>query len=151
MLSQALDEIAALRRSADSMPLRQPVAAIQQSSRFGFRMDPFLGRPAFHAGLDFVAEAGSEVRATAPGVVTAAGANGGYGLMVEIEHADDLSSRYAHLSAIFVPPGAKVHAGTLVGLVGSTGRSTGPHLHYELLRDGQAVNPSPFLAAGRAL
>ncbi len=151
LLNRLLDDIANLRRSAAAMPLAAPVAARSISSRFGYRMDPFLNRPALHAGLDFVAPAGTEVRATAPGLVVSAGVNGGYGQMVEIRHADGVSTRYAHLSAILVQKGIHVSAGTPIGRVGSTGRSTGPHLHYETRRNGEPVNPALYLAAGRAL
>lgn len=151
LLSRTLDEIASMRRSAAVLPLRPPVAARSVSSRFGYRMDPFLARPALHAGIDFVAPEGTEVRATAPGVVVAAGENGGYGLMVDVRHEGGLVTRYAHLSAILSEEGRRVKAGTPIGRVGSTGRSTGPHLHYETRRDGEPVNPANFLAAGRAL
>ena len=151
MLSRMLDEIASLRRSAQDLPLAAPVIGARISSRFGYRDDPFLHRPAMHAGLDFIAPEGTAVRATATGVVVSAGWNGGYGQMVEIEHAGGMSTRYAHLSAINVRPGMRVADGDLIGRVGSTGRSTGPHLHYETRRGGEAVNPSLYLAAGRAL
>ncbi len=151
LLNRTLDEIAELRRSAAAMPLRVPVSAKSISSRFGYRNDPFLNRPALHAGLDFVAPAGTEVRATGPGVVVSAGPNGGYGNLVEIRHGGGMSTRYAHLSAILVEAGERVAAGTPIGRVGSTGRSTGPHLHYETRRGGEPVNPALYLAAGRAL
>jgi murein DD-endopeptidase MepM/ murein hydrolase activator NlpD len=150
-LGRRLDEIASLRRSAEMMPVHAPVRAGRVSSGFGYRDDPFLHRPALHAGLDFAAAAGTEVRATAPGVVAAAGWNGAYGQMVEIRHAGGMSTRYGHLSAILVEEGAQVSAGTPIGRVESTGRSTGPHLHYETRRNGEAVNPAIYLAAGRAL
>jgi murein DD-endopeptidase MepM/ murein hydrolase activator NlpD len=151
LLNRLLDDIANLRRSAAAMPLAAPVAARSISSRFGYRMDPFLNRPALHAGLDFVAPAGTEVRATAPGLVVSAGAKGGYGQMVEIRHEDGVNTRYAHLSAILVEKGTRVSSGTPIGRVGSTGRSTGPHLHYETRRNGEPINPALYLAAGRAL
>jgi len=151
LLSRTLDDIGALRRSAAALPLRPPVAAKSVSSRFGYRMDPFLNRPALHAGIDFVAAAGTEVRATAPGVVIAAGSNGGYGLTVDIRHEGGIVTRYAHLSALLVQEGQRVKAGAPIARVGSTGRSTGPHLHYETRRNGEPVNPAVFLAAGRAL
>jgi hypothetical protein len=150
-LGRRLDEIATLRRSAEMMPLRAPVRSGRVSSGFGYRDDPFLHRPALHAGLDFAAAAGTEVRATAPGTVVSAGWNGGYGQMVEIRHAGGMSTRYGHLSAILVREGAQISAGTPIGRVGSTGRSTGPHLHYETRRNGEAVNPAIYLAAGRTL
>lgn len=151
MLSRTLDEIADLRRSAEAMPLAMPLAGGRISSRFGNREDPFLNRPALHAGLDFAAASGANVQATAAGVVVSAGWSGGYGLMVELRHAGGLSTRYAHLSQILVEPGDRVSTGTPIGRVGSTGRSTGPHLHYEARRDGEALNPAVYLAAGQAL
>lgn len=151
MLNRSLDELSALRLAAAAMPLRAPLQARRISSRFGYRMDPFLRRPALHAGLDLVATTGTEVRATAAGTVVAAGWSGGYGQMVEIRHAGGVSTRYAHLSAILVDSGMRVSAGMPIGRVGSTGRSTGPHLHYETRRDGEPVNPTPFLQAGKAL
>jgi murein DD-endopeptidase MepM/ murein hydrolase activator NlpD len=151
MLDRTLDDIEALRKGAEAMPLVAPVAAERISSRFGFRRDPFLHRPAFHAGLDFVAPAGTEVRATAPGTVVSAGWDSGYGNLVEIRHAGGVSTRYGHLSKILVSEGEEIAAGTPVGRVGSTGRSTGPHLHYETRREGKAVNPVTFLSVAQAL
>jgi murein DD-endopeptidase MepM/ murein hydrolase activator NlpD len=151
VLNQSLDEIAALRRAAEAMPLLVPVDARRISSRFGYRVDPFLNRPALHAGIDFVAGVGTEVHATAAGIIVSAGWHGGYGQMVEIRHADGVSTRYGHLSEILVSAGEQVLAGTLIGTVGATGRSTGPHLHYETRRDGEPVDPALFIAAGRAL
>jgi murein DD-endopeptidase MepM/ murein hydrolase activator NlpD len=151
LLERTLDEIRALRRDASAMPVRAPVAARYISSGFGNRVDPFLKRPAFHSGLDLVAERGTEVRATAAGTVVSAGPADGYGNMVEIRHAGGVATRYGHMSAIFVAPGTDVVAGTPIGQVGSTGRSTGPHLHYETRRNGTPTDPKLFLAAGRAL
>ncbi len=151
LLRRTLDGIESLRQSAKAMPLGAPVKALYFSSGFGNRIDPFLKRPAFHAGLDMVAEEGTIVRATAAGTVVSAGWSGGYGEMVEIKHADGVSTRYGHLSEILVSPGMHVDAGTAIGRVGSTGRSTGPHLHYETRRDGRPVDPALYLAAGRAL
>jgi murein DD-endopeptidase MepM/ murein hydrolase activator NlpD len=151
LLKKTLDGIEELRRGAAALPVRVPVKAQYLSSRFGYRLDPFLKRPAFHAGLDFVASAGSTVHATAAGTVVFAGVNGGYGEMVEIAHADGVSTRYCHLARALVSKGARVDAGTPIGLVGSTGRSTGPHLHYETRRGGEAIDPALYLAAGKAL
>lgn len=151
ILNRTLDDIQSLRQAASVIPLGVPVAARHISSGFGFRVDPFLKRPAFHAGLDFVASAGTTVRATAPGTVSFAGWNGGYGQMIEIEHTVGLTTRYGHLSKILVSVGDVVAEGTPIGRVGSTGRSTGPHVHYETRRDGEAVNPATYLAAGRLL
>jgi murein DD-endopeptidase MepM/ murein hydrolase activator NlpD len=151
LLGRDLAELAALRRTAAALPLGMPVRASAVSSGFGYRDDPFLGRRALHAGLDFVAATGTEVRATAPGVVVSAGWSGGYGKMIEIRHANGVSTRYGHLSAVLVQRGENIGAGTAIGRVGSTGRSTGPHLHYETRRDGAPVDPAIYLAAGKAL
>ncbi|MGH6924232.1 MAG: M23 family metallopeptidase [Propylenella sp.] len=151
MVDRLLDDVRMLRRSAAALPLKPPLAALRISSRYGYRLDPFLKRNAFHAGLDLAAPAGTEVRATAPGFVVEAGWGDGYGIMVEIRHAGGVSTRYGHLSARLVSAGDRVEAGTPIGRVGTTGRSTGPHLHYETRRDGEAVNPAVFFAAGRAL
>ena len=141
-----------LRRALPTTPLRKPLAGeLQLTSTFGYRTDPFFGRPALHSGVDLRDDYGTPVRATAAGVVTIAGPNGGYGNMVEIDHGDGMATRYAHLSAIGVTPGQQVPPGGVVGRVGSTGRSTGPHLHYEVRIDGEAVDPSRFLKAASAL
>jgi murein DD-endopeptidase MepM/ murein hydrolase activator NlpD len=110
-------------------------------------MDPFLRSPAMHTGIDFRASYGDPVRATAAGTVVSAGWSGGYGKMVEIDHGNGLITRYGHLSAIDVEEGQSIRTGQTVGRVGSTGRSTGPHLHYETRVDGEAVDPQKFLRA----
>ncbi len=134
------------------VPLRQPlVGQLEMTSPFGVRIDPFLGRPEMHTGMDFRANVGDPVHATAAGKIAIAGRDGGYGNMVEINHGNGLASRYAHLSEIDVAVGQPVRAGEVIGRVGSTGRSTGPHLHYETRVNGQAVNPEKFLAAGEKL
>jgi murein DD-endopeptidase MepM/ murein hydrolase activator NlpD len=115
------------------------------------RIDPFTRGPAMHTGLDFRAERGAEVRATGPGRVTAAEYSGGYGRMVEVDHGNGVATRYAHLSAIGVAPGETVAAGAILGRVGSSGRSTGPHLHYEVRIDGEPIDPQRFLRAGARL
>jgi murein DD-endopeptidase MepM/ murein hydrolase activator NlpD len=138
-----------LRRILASAPLGRPVSAsAEQSSGFGSRIDPFLGRAAPHTGVDFRDAPGAPVFATAPGKVVAAGSNGGYGLMVEIDHGNGITTRYAHLSTIIVQEGQSVPAKKVIGRVGSTGRSTGPHLHYEVRIDDDAVDPARFLRAG---
>ena len=104
-----------------------------------------------HTGLDFRGDTGDPVRATANGTVTVAGWNGGYGKMVEVDHGNGLATRYGHLSAIEAQVGQTVKIGQIVGRVGSTGRSTGPHLHYETRVDGEAVDPQKFLRAGSRL
>ncbi len=138
-----------LARTLLDVPVRKPVTGeIDMSSGFGMRMDPFLRSPAVHTGLDMRGDTGDPVRATANGTVTSAGHNGGYGKMVEIQHRNGLSTRYAHLSAIDVKVGQPVKIGQIIGKIGSTGRSTGPHLHYETRVDGEAVDPQKYLRAG---
>ena len=121
------------------------------SSTFGARLDPFTRGYAMHTGLDLRAETGEPAYATAAGRVTVADYNGGHGNMVEIDHGHGLATRYAHLSAYAVTPGQWVAAGALVGRVGSTGRSTGSHLHYETRIDGEPVDPQRFLRLADAL
>ncbi|SJZ57090.1 M23 family metallopeptidase [Consotaella salsifontis] len=150
-LDSALDELEALKLMTNRIPLRTPVAFTYVSSPFGVRGDPFLGRKAMHEGIDFVAPSGTEVKAAAHGKVVHAGPTSGYGNMIEIDHGDGFSTRYAHLSSISVSVGEDVEAGDSIGAVGSTGRSTGPHLHYEVRDNGRAVNPNRFLAAGRQI
>ncbi len=121
------------------------------SSPFGVRTDPFLGRPAMHTGIDLRGDIGEPVHATANGKVTIAGWEGGYGKMVEIDHGNGLATRYGHLSEIDVKVGQIVRIGQVIGKIGSTGRSTGPHLHYETRVDGEPVDPQKFLRAGLRL
>jgi murein DD-endopeptidase MepM/ murein hydrolase activator NlpD len=138
-----------LNRTLTLVPYRKPVIGeVEFTSGFGVRSDPFLGRPAMHTGLDFRAASGDPVRATANGKVVSSGWAGGYGRMVEIDHGNGLSTRYGHLSEIHVKVGDSIKIGQVVGAVGSTGRSTGPHLHYETRIDGDAVDPQKFLRAG---
>lgn len=143
--------IARLTHAVRGLPLERPLQGGDLSSNFGTRIDPFFGRPAFHAGVDLRDEAGSPVKATAQGKVVTAGWAGGYGNMVEIEHANGISTRYGHLSAITVNEGQSVQRGSIIGRVGSTGRSTGPHLHYEVRIDGDPTDPMRFLRAGAKL
>jgi murein DD-endopeptidase MepM/ murein hydrolase activator NlpD len=138
-----------INRTLALVPYRKPVIGeIEFTSGFGVRSDPFLGRPAMHTGLDFRAATGDPVRATANGKVVSSGWSGGYGRMVEVDHGNGLSTRYGHLSEINVKVGDAVRIGQVIGTVGSTGRSTGPHLHYETRIDGEAVDPQKFLRAG---
>lgn len=150
-LDQALDLIGHLRRKSAGLPLGRPIVAQALSSSFGFRTDPFLGRRAMHTGLDFPAPTGTAVFAAAGGTVTTAGESGGYGLMVEIDHGNGITTRYGHLSRIEVRPGQTLEPGARLGRVGSTGRSTGPHLHYEVRRDDHPVNPQRYLDAGKRM
>ena len=138
-----------LTRTLGAVPVRKPITGeIDLSSGFGVRPDPFLGRPAMHTGLDFRGSIGDPVRATANGTVTTAGWSGGYGNMVEIDHGNGFATRYGHMSEIDVKVGQQIKIGQIVGRLGSTGRSTGPHLHYETRIDGEAVDPQRFLRAG---
>jgi len=138
-----------LNRTLALVPYRKPVVGeVEFTSGFGVRSDPFLGRPAMHTGLDFRAASGDPVRVTANGNVVSSGWSGGYGRMVEVDHGNGLSTRYGHLSEINVRVGDSVRIGQVIGAVGSTGRSTGPHLHYETRIDGDAVDPQKFLRAG---
>jgi murein DD-endopeptidase MepM/ murein hydrolase activator NlpD len=142
-------QVERLNRTLALVPYRKPVIGeVEFTSGFGVRSDPFLGRPAMHTGLDFRAASGDPVRATANGKVASSGWAGGYGRMVEIDHGNGLSTRYGHLSEIDVKVGDQIRIGQVIGAVGSTGRSTGPHLHYETRIDGEAVDPQKFLRAG---
>lgn len=147
-LDEALRHLEAMKKEARKFPIANPAPGHGVSSSFGVRRDPLIGMPAMHAGLDFRAPPGTPALATAPGTVTKAGWNGGYGRMVEIDHGHGFSTRYAHLSKIRVKVGQKLSTGDTVGDVGSSGRSTGPHLHYEIRRDGDAIDPLRFLKAG---
>jgi murein DD-endopeptidase MepM/ murein hydrolase activator NlpD len=154
-LASAARDVAAadrLSRLLPILPVRAPlIGEAAVSSPFGYRTDPFLGRPELHPGVDLVQDYGSEIRATAGGRVTHAGPMSGYGDMVEVDHGNGLVTRYGHLSEILVDEGQAVTAGALLGRLGSTGRSTGPHLHYEVRVDGEPVDPERFLAAGAPL
>jgi murein DD-endopeptidase MepM/ murein hydrolase activator NlpD len=137
-----------LRRLIVYVPVREPLTGeMSVSSPFGYRTDPFLGRPALHPGIDLVQAYGAGIRATAAGRVTHAGWMGGYGQMVEIDHGNGISTRYGHMSEVLVAEGDEVKAGAEIGRIGTTGRSTGPHLHYEVRLDGEPVDPQRFLDA----
>jgi murein DD-endopeptidase MepM/ murein hydrolase activator NlpD len=146
--AENLSAASALSESAQRLPFAQPSQNARRTSSFGVRFDPFTGRPAFHSGLDFVSGFGSPVLTTAPGVVSFAGVRSGYGKTVEVDHGRGFKTRYAHLSALSVSPGQRVAVGQRVGALGNTGRSTGPHLHYEIWLNGRAVNPYRFIRAG---
>jgi murein DD-endopeptidase MepM/ murein hydrolase activator NlpD len=151
-VQRALTAADHLRAVVPFMPLRRPLFGdAGVSSPFGYRPDPFLGRPALHPGIDLVQDYGSEVKSTGAGRVTHAGPMGGYGNMVEIDHGNGLATRYGHLSEVLVDEGQQVKANEVVGRLGSTGRSTGPHLHYEVRVDGEPVDPMRFLKAGGML
>jgi murein DD-endopeptidase MepM/ murein hydrolase activator NlpD len=142
----ALQGVMRRRQITDDMrPTGRPVSEGYLSSRFGERMDPFNGEEAFHKGLDFAAPEGSDVLAVAAGVVTFAGRRDGYGELVEVQHGGGLVTRYGHNSQLLVNVGEVVQRGQALGKVGSTGRSTGPHVHFEVLRNGSAINPDSFV------
>ncbi|TXN56707.1 M23 family metallopeptidase, partial [Methylobacterium sp. WL18] len=147
-----LDDGARLHQLAATLPLGRPIRGQPVvSSPFGTRLDPFTRGLALHTGLDLKAEYGEPARATAPGRVSAAEFAGGYGNMVEIDHGHGVVTRFGHLARIAVRPGQRVAAGDVLGMVGSTGRSTGAHLHYETRIDGDPVDPQRFLEAGADL
>ncbi|MGH8492381.1 MAG: M23 family metallopeptidase [Moraxellaceae bacterium] len=123
-----------------------PVRSGYVTSRYGYRSDPFTGRTTFHGGIDFAGPEGTHVFAVAPGIVTYAGAKTGYGNLVEISHGDGMSTRYAHASRVAVKVGDLVGKDQLVAYMGSTGRSTGSHLHYEVLRNEVHVDPASYIA-----
>ena len=155
-LSQTIDERSAQfnalanvmlgrQLSAEIRPTGRPVQNGYISSGYGVRMDPFTGEEGIHKGVDFAAPAGTAVLAVAAGVVTWAGPREGYGNLVEIEHGNGYSTRYAHNSAVLVKVGDEVQRGQAIARVGSTGRSTGPHVHFEVLRGGVQINPMSFV------
>ena len=150
-LDTALERLEAVRGEVRKLPFDNPAPQSEITSSFGNRLDPFLGRLALHAGIDFRLGVGSRVAAAAPGRVIVAGRNGGYGNMVEIDHGRGVTTRYAHLSTILVNVGDVVKEGDPIAKSGSTGRSTGPHLHYEIRLNGEAVDPMRFLNAGLKL
>ncbi len=155
-LTQAVDardeylsklEAKVLQRSVlkDMLPNSSPVDAAYNSSSYGWRIDPFTGSKAFHEGLDFTSNIGTPIRAAADGIVMLAEVSGGYGNLVKIDHGSGLETRYGHTSKILVKAGDRVVKGQVVALVGSTGRSTGPHLHYEIRLNGDALDPRQYL------
>lgn len=146
-LGQALERMDLLERGLNGIPQVLPASLSMISSGFGYRSDPFTGAAALHAGLDFRGPTGSPIYAAATGTVSFQGVKNGYGNVVEISHGNGLVTRYAHMSAFRARLGQTVEAGDIIGAIGSTGRSTGPHLHFEVLIDGRAVNPRPFLEA----
>jgi murein DD-endopeptidase MepM/ murein hydrolase activator NlpD len=151
-VAEALERFSAARAAVDSAPIHRPIAAdARTSSPFGNRKDPFTGRLAFHSGLDWAAARGSTVMSAGAGKVTFVGQINGYGNVVEITHPSGLVSRYAHLSAFLVKEGRTVGTGTPIARVGSTGRSTGPHLHFEVRRADRALDPVPYINAGKKL
>jgi murein DD-endopeptidase MepM/ murein hydrolase activator NlpD len=150
-LDSALNQLKKARRAVRQFPFANPSPGSDITSSFGTRRDPLLGTAAFHSGMDFRASIGDPVKATAAGKVISAGRNGGYGNMVEISHGNGLTTRYAHMSRLLVSEGDEVEPGAIIGLAGSTGRSTGPHLHYEVRKENTAVDPAAFVRAGRKI
>ncbi|GJE13927.1 hypothetical protein FOHLNKBM_4996 [Methylobacterium longum] len=152
-LEAALAEQQRWRLAADQVPLRRPIEQAERhlTSNFGQRKDPFTGAATMHAGMDFRAPVGTKVRATAAGRVITAAPTGGYGNLVEIDHGGGVVTRYGHLSVYAISAGQAVQPETVIGQVGSTGRSTGPHLHYETRVNSVAVDPLRFLQAGSVL
>jgi murein DD-endopeptidase MepM/ murein hydrolase activator NlpD len=146
-LATSLDKMNAMERALAAIPTSMPAAVMLMSSGFGYRHDPFTGAGAMHNGLDFKGPAGTAILAAADGTVTAAGGQSGYGNTIEITHANGLVTRYAHLSGFNVSLGQAVKRGIQIGRMGSTGRSTGSHLHFEVRLNGQAINPRKFLEA----
>ncbi|TCQ09559.1 M23 family metallopeptidase [Sphingomonas sp. PP-CC-3A-396] len=144
-LFQTWKKLDATQQGVIAIPSVQPVHSLSFTSNFGIRSDPFRGTAAMHAGVDIPGPVGTPIYATADGIIAHAGRQGGYGNMVEISHGKGIATRYGHLSKILVADNARVTRGQLIALMGSTGRSTGPHLHYEVRIDGHAVNPIPFL------
>ena len=135
-----------LADGAIAVPSDKPVKSADFTSGYGVRSDPFKGRAAMHAGIDLAGPLGTAISATADGTVSNAGFNsGGYGNLIKLDHGRGIETRYGHLSKIAVQPGQRVTRGQLIGRMGSTGRSTGSHLHYEVRIDGRAVNPIPFM------
>ncbi len=144
-LFQTWKKLDTVEKAAIAIPSAQPVQNVSYTSYFGVRSDPFRGGAAMHAGVDIPGVIGTPIYATADGIVARAERAGGYGNLVEINHGRGISTRYGHLSRLLVLPNARVSRGQIIALMGSTGRSTGSHLHYEVRIDGQAVNPVPFL------
>jgi murein DD-endopeptidase MepM/ murein hydrolase activator NlpD len=148
LIAGEIERFGAVRRLANQLPLSRPINGAPITSGYGARMDPFLGRPAMHTGVDFRAASGFPARVTAGGTVITAEYTGGYGNMVEVDHGNGISTRYGHLSEIDVTVGQVVAKNAIVGRTGSTGRSTGPHLHYEVRVDGAAIDPMAYIKAG---
>jgi murein DD-endopeptidase MepM/ murein hydrolase activator NlpD len=135
-----------IQSGAIAVPSDKPVKTAEFTSGYGIRSDPFQGRAARHQGIDLAAPMGTPIYATADGMVTEAAWNsGGYGNLIKVDHGRGIETRYAHLSSMAVRPGQRITRGQVIGRMGSTGRSTGSHLHYEVRIDGRAVNPIPFM------
>ncbi len=145
LLFAAWKKLETVEDAAIAIPSIQPVDALSFTSNFGVRADPFRGTAAMHAGVDIPGPVGTPIYATADGIVGRAERAGGYGNLVAINHGKGVETRYGHMSKMLVQQNARVRRGQLIGLMGSTGRSTGSHLHYEVRMDGRAINPLPFM------
>jgi murein DD-endopeptidase MepM/ murein hydrolase activator NlpD len=145
-----LSDMRALADAAEGLPFKRPTAA-RTTSGFGVRFDPFNGRPAIHQGQDFAAPLNTSIYATAPGIVSFVGVRSGYGNVVEIDHGRGFKTRFAHLNSMSVRTGQRVALGHRIGAMGTTGRSTGVHLHYEVWMNGRPQNPARFMRAGDQL
>jgi murein DD-endopeptidase MepM/ murein hydrolase activator NlpD len=150
-LDQALNLLDRVKSEARRYPIDSPLQGSETTSRFGYRKDPLLGTQAFHSGIDFRADIGHHIKAPASGVVISAERSGGYGNMVEVRHKSGIVTRYGHMNSIYVRQGDSIDAGSVLGEVGNTGRSTGPHLHYEVRIDGNPVDPARYLNIGRKI
>lgn len=147
---RALDEILLSRNLRDALrPAGRPVAKGWVSSPYGKRADPFTGEPEFHKGVDIAGKEGTDVVAVGGGIVTWAGRRSGYGRFVEIDHGGGLLTRYGHNKALLVKVGDVVKRGQVIARLGNSGRSTGPHIHFEVVKNGRHVDPAPYLRGGR--
>ena len=145
---QSMDGSAATTKASVSIPSLMPVEGVHLSSDYGMRTHPVLGGRRQHKGVDLAGATGTPIHAAADGVVSRADWFSSYGLYVSLEHGGSLQTRYGHMSRLNVAAGQRVHKGDVIGYIGTTGRSTGPHLHYEVRIAGAAVNPVPYLQAG---
>jgi septal ring factor EnvC (AmiA/AmiB activator) len=143
------DLLLAGRLQKEIKPSGWPIASGYITSGFGVRTDPFTGLRDYHPGIDFAAAEGSQVMAVAAGIVTEAGEHNGYGNLVEIDHGNGYVTRYGHNERVLVKVGERVRKGQAISLIGSTGRSTGPHVHFEVLLNGNVVNPEQYIEAAR--
>ncbi len=146
---QSLDGSAATpTKAVVSIPSLMPVEGVRLSSGYGMRTHPVLGGRRQHKGIDLAGAIGTPVHAAADGIVSRADWFSSYGLYISLEHGGAMQTRYGHMSRLNVAAGQRVHKGDVIGYIGTTGRSTGPHLHYEVRLNGEAVNPVPYLQAG---
>jgi len=147
---EVLEQVVSQRELKQAVsPAGRPIGEGWLSSYYGKRTDPFSGRQEMHKGIDFAGKMGSDILATAAGVVSWAGKRYGYGQLVEIAHGNDLVTRYGHAREILVKVGDRVEPGQKIALMGSSGRSTGPHVHYEVLKNGEQINPTKYVRASR--